>query len=55
MKYPILYRKIPVQFAFMVHEDGRVQVSMLHPLEKEMKFKSEKEAREFISKLKEIL
>lgn len=55
MKSPIIYKQLKVQFAFYIHEDGRLQIEMLHPVSKEMKFKSEKEAREFIKKLKEIL
>jgi hypothetical protein len=55
MTYPIIYKQLKVQFAFLVHKDGRLQIQMLHPLETEKKFKSEKEAREFIKELKEIL
>lgn len=54
-KYPILYKTLKVQFAFYVHEDGRLQIEMLHPVSKEMKFKSEVEARAYVEKLKEIL
>ncbi len=55
MTYPIIYKTIPVQFAFLVHEDGRLQIKMLSPVESEKKFNSEKEAREYIESLKEIL
>jgi hypothetical protein len=55
MTYPIIYKTIPVQFAFLVHEDGRLQIQMLHPLETEKKFKSEKEARDYVKSLKKIL
>ena len=54
-KYPIEYKMIPVQFAFYIHEDGRLQIEMLHPLSKEMKFKSEVEARKYVEQLKEVL
>jgi hypothetical protein len=54
MTYPIIYKQLKVQFAFLVHEDGRLQIQMLHPLETEKKFESEKEARKFIKELKEI-
>ena len=55
MTYPIIYKTLKVQFAFMVHSDGRLQIKMLSPMEAEKKFESEKEAREFIKKLKEVL
>lgn len=55
MKTPIIYRTIPVQFAFYVHEDGRLQISQCSPVKKEIKFKSEKEARDYVKILKEIL
>jgi len=55
MTYPIIYKQIPVQFAFYVHLDGRLQVEMLYPVKKEIKFESEKEARDYVEKLKEIL
>jgi hypothetical protein len=55
MTYPIIYKTIPVQFAFMVHADGRLQIKMLSPMEVEKKFKTEKEAREFVDNLKEVL
>lgn len=52
---PIIYKTIKVQFAFFIHPDGRLQIKMLSPIESEKKFSSEKEAREFIKKLKQIL
>lgn len=55
MTSPIEYKTIPTQFAFLVHEDGRLQIKMLSPLPAEKKFDSEKEAREFIRELKEII
>ena len=55
MTYPIIYKQLKVQFAFLVHEDGRLQIQMLHPLETEKKFDSEKDAREYVKNLKEIL
>lgn len=55
MTSPIVYKKIPVQFAFLVHEDGRLQIKMLSPLPAEKNFESDKEARKFIRELKEIL
>jgi hypothetical protein len=55
MTYPIIYKQLKVQFAFLVHEDGRLQIQMLHPLETEKKFDSPKEARRYVKNLKEIL
>ena len=55
MKYPIIYKTLKVQFAFMVHEDGRLQIKQLTPIESEKQFSSEKEARAFVEKLKEVL
>jgi hypothetical protein len=55
MTYPIIYKQIPVQFAFMVHADGRLQIKMLSPMEVEKKFETEKEAREYVESLKEVL
>ena len=55
MKYPIEYKQIPVQFAFYIHEDGKLQIEMLHPVHKEMQFENEVEAREYVSNLKEII
>jgi hypothetical protein len=55
MTYPIVYKTLKVQFAFLVHEDGRLQINMLSPLPPEKKFDSEKEAREYVKNLKEII
>jgi hypothetical protein len=55
MTYPIVYKSILVQFAFLVHKDGKLQIKMLSPLPPEKKFDSEKEAREYVKNLKEIL
>lgn len=56
MTYPIEYKMIPTQYAFLVSEENgkyRVQVQAVTRL-KEQVFESEKEAREFINK-KEII
>jgi len=55
MTYPIEYKSIPVQFAFLVHKDGGLQIKMLSPLPPFKQFDSEKEARQFIKELKEII
>ena len=55
MKSPIEYKTIKVQFAFFVHEDGRLQMKMLNPLPPEKKFENEKEARKYVKNLKEII
>lgn len=48
---------IPVQFAFLVSHDGTVQMSPVDKskMEQNLEFKSEAEAREFISQLNEIV
>lgn len=55
MTYPIEYKTIPVQFAFLVSADGTVQIQPAGKLKDTLKFDSEKEAREYISNLTEIL
>lgn len=52
MTYPIEYKMIPVQHAFYVHEDGTLQITPLTKVDRVMKFKNEKEAREFINSYK---
>lgn len=54
MKYPIVYKSIPTQYAFYVEDDGTVQVSIVTKLHN-MKFASEKDARDYIKKLKEVI
>lgn len=54
MKYPIIYKTIPTQYAFYVEEDGSVKVTIVTKLN-DMKFSSEKEARDYINKLDEII
>lgn len=51
--YPILYKIIPVQFAFYVSKDGTVQITTISDIPKKLKFKDEKDARKFISKYKQ--
>lgn len=46
--YPIEYKVVPVQHAFLVSSDGTLQIRQVTKVEREMKFKSEREAREFI-------
>ena len=55
MTNPIIYKTLEVQFAFMVHKDGRLQIKMLSPMEQEKKFESEKEAREYVQSLDKVL
>jgi len=54
MKSPIIYKQIPTQYAFYVSEDGSVKVTIVTKLN-DMKFSNEKEARDYIKKLKEVL
>lgn len=54
-KYPIEYKPIRVQFAFLVSADGTVQMQPVTPIERTRTFASEKEARAFISNLSELL
>lgn len=46
--YPIEYKLVPTQYAFYVHRDGTLQITQVTKVEREKKFKSVKEAREFI-------
>lgn len=55
MTYPIVYKIIPTQYAFYVHEDGLIQITPVSKIAKELKFGSEKEARKFIKNYKEQL
>lgn len=48
MTYPIEYKKILVQFAFLVHKDGTLQITPVTKVEREMKFKNDKEARNYV-------
>lgn len=50
--YPIEYKVVPVQHAFLVSSDGTLQIRQVTKVEREMKFKSEKEARKFIRNYK---
>lgn len=52
MKSPIEYRLIPTQYAFLVSEDGTLQIKQMTDVPKTMKFASEQEAREFIKEYK---
>jgi len=54
MIYPIIYKQIPTQYAFYVEEDGSVKVTLVTKLH-DMKFSSEKEARDYIKRLNKIL
>jgi hypothetical protein len=53
MTYPIVYKKIPTQYAFYVEKNGELQIQIVTPPPTRLKFKSEKEAREFIKKYNE--
>lgn len=55
MTYPIVYKIIPTQYAFYVHEDGTLEITPVTKIAKTMKFENEKEAREFIKNYKEQL
>lgn len=52
--YPIIYRTIPTQYAFLVSDDGTVKVNVLNSMG-EHKFANESEARKWINGLKEII
>ena len=55
MKSPIVYKMIPTQYGFYVHKDGKLNIIQLSDIPKEMKFKSEAEARKFIKNFKKQL
>jgi hypothetical protein len=55
MNYPIEYKMIPTQFAFLVGDDGTVQIKQVTKPPKEMKCKDVKEARKFIREFKELI
>ena len=46
---------IPVQFAFLVGKDGTLQIQAVSKLDREIKFKNEKEARNYINNYNEQL
>lgn len=56
--HPIYYKTIPVQFAFLLTEDGekvRVRIKQVTSLGIEKEFKTLKEAKQFIKNIKVIL
>lgn len=53
--YPILYKTIPTQYAFLVSKSGKVKIRALRDLPAEKEFESEDEAREWIESLKSVL
>ena len=55
MQYPIEYKTIPVQFAFLVSKDGTIEMKSIPKTHNKLKFKDEKEARKYIKNLKELL
>ena len=55
LKYPIIYKTIPTQYAFFIHEDGIVQTKQVATLEGTKKFKTQAEAHNYINNLKEII
>jgi hypothetical protein len=55
MQYPIEYKTIPVQFSFLISKDGTLKMQPVQQVIQEKKFKNEKEAREYIKNLKEII
>lgn len=53
--YPIIYKTIPTQYAFYVDADGTLKITPVTDVPKTMKFKNEKEAREYIENYKQQL
>lgn len=49
MIYPIIYKTIPVQYAFLVSDNGTLQIQQVTKHDTVKKFASEQEAREFIN------
>lgn len=52
IKYPIIYKKIPTQYAFYVSSDGTLQIKQVTDIPKVIKFKNENEARKYIKNYK---
>lgn len=50
MQTPLIYKTIPTQFVFLVSKDGTLNITQVSDVPKELKFKSEKEARKYIDK-----
>lgn len=49
---PLYYKLIPVQYVFLVSKDGTLKIKPVSDVPKEIKFKSEKEALEYIKNYK---
>lgn len=55
LKYPIIYKVIPTQYAFYVHDDGTVNTHQVNVPPSTKKFKDIKKAQDYINNLKEII
>lgn len=52
MQYPIEYKQIPTQYAFLVEETGNgfiVKTQVLHSIEGQKEFKTQEEVDDFIN------
>lgn len=47
---PLLYEKIPTQYVFMVNKDGLLRITQVTDIPKQIQFKSEQEARDYVAK-----
>ena len=51
-KTPIVYKTIPTQYAFLVSEDGRVEIQAVTRIEKTKYFETEAQARAWVEDYK---
>lgn len=52
MTNPMIYKDIVVQHVFLVSKDGTLQITPVSDVPKKMKFKNEREAREYVQNYK---
>jgi hypothetical protein len=55
LTYPIIYKMIPTQYAFLINSNGLIQIQQVTPQPPTKQFTSEQEAREYINNLTTIL
>lgn len=52
---PIIYKTIPTQYAFFIHEDGTLETKQLTTLESKRKFNNTTEAINHVESINKIL
>lgn len=50
--YPLIYKTIPTQYVFLLHDDGTINIQIVRDIPTQVKLKTLKEAKQYVKNFK---